>query len=686
VSLEDGRFVIALAGNPNSGKTTLFNQLTGMNQHVGNFPGVTVEKVEAELSGAAEYMPKRAAERITLVDLPGIYSLSPYSQEEIVARDYIIREKPDAILNIVDVMNVERGLYLSIQLMQLETPMVIALNMMDELRANHGSADVAILSQKLGVPVIPIAASKKEGIGELLETLLRTAIEGERPKITDFCTGAVHRAIHALSHLIEDHATAASLPVKFVSTKLLETDSVLLDRLEVTPLERHTLDELVENMEDETGTDRKAAIADMRYAFIGDAVAAGIEKPHTTLHQDRSARIDRLLTNKYLGIPVFFGVMAVIFWLTFSVIGSALSGALGYLFSVAGSAATAVMTEAGVNSLVRSFVSNAVFAGVGSVVSFIPMIIVMFFFMSLLEDSGYMARVAFIMDKLLRKLGLSGRSIIPMILGFGCTVPAIMSTRTLTSERDRRITILLTPFMSCTAKLPIYGAFVAVLFAQWRGLIVLSLYVLGILIAVIAGVVMNRFVFRGNPVPFIMELPTYRMPNLRTVGLLLWNRTKDFLQRAFTVIFVATIIIWFLQSFDARLNPAAQESGSMLAAIGGFIAPFFSPLGFGTGIAATAILSGFIAKETVISSLAVLTGVPTVMALETVLPTIFTPLTAYSFLVFCLLYTPCVAAISVVSREMGHWTAGLVMVIRQTAIAWAVTFAIYQIGLLIFSA
>ncbi|MCL2492611.1 MAG: ferrous iron transport protein B [Clostridiales bacterium] len=686
MSLEDGRFVIALAGNPNSGKTTLFNQLTGMNQHVGNFPGVTVEKVEAELSGAAEYMPKRAAERITLVDLPGIYSLSPYSQEEIVARDYIIREKPDAILNIVDVMNVERGLYLSIQLMQLETPMVIALNMMDELRANHGSADVAILSQKLGVPVIPIAASKKEGIGELLETLLRTAIEGERPKITDFCTGAVHRAIHALSHLIEDHATAASLPVKFVSTKLLETDSVLLDRLEVTPLERHTLDELVENMEDETGTDRKAAIADMRYAFIGDAVAAGIEKPHTTLHQDRSARIDRLLTNKYLGIPVFFGVMAVIFWLTFSVIGSALSGALGYLFSVAGSAATAVMTEAGVNSLVRSFVSNAVFAGVGSVVSFIPMIIVMFFFMSLLEDSGYMARVAFIMDKLLRKLGLSGRSIIPMILGFGCTVPAIMSTRTLTSERDRRITILLTPFMSCTAKLPIYGAFVAVLFAQWRGLIVLSLYVLGILIAVIAGVVMNRFVFRGNPVPFIMELPTYRMPNLRTVGLLLWNRTKDFLQRAFTVIFVATIIIWFLQSFDARLNPAAQESGSMLAAIGGFIAPFFSPLGFGTGIAATAILSGFIAKETVISSLAVLTGVPTVMALETVLPTIFTPLTAYSFLVFCLLYTPCVAAISVVSREMGHWTAGLVMVIRQTAIAWAVTFAIYQIGLLIFSA
>ncbi|MDR3304672.1 MAG: ferrous iron transport protein B [Clostridiales Family XIII bacterium] len=682
MAFPESKLTIALAGNPNSGKTTLFNQLTGANQHVGNFPGVTVEKKEAALRDNGEFFPRKSAGRIVLVDLPGIYSLSPYSQEEIVARDYLVRERPSAIINVVDVMNIERGLYLSIQLMQLNIPIIIALNMMDELRENHGSADIPRLSAKLGVSVVPISASHKEGIGELLETAVRAAFLQQRPLVQDFCTGAVHRAIHAVAHLIEDHARDIGVMPRFAATKIIEKDDLLLEALDLTAHEKHTIAETIIDMKDETGKDRKAAIADMRYEFIGDAVAESIEKPHMTLHQDRSARIDRLLTSKYLGIPIFFGIMGVIFWLTFSVIGATLSDGLAWVFAAAGEGVGGALSAAGVNPVIQSFVNDAVFAGIGSVISFIPMIIVMFFFMSILEDSGYMARVAFIMDKLLRKLGLSGRSIIPMILGFGCSVPAIMSARTLSSERDRRVTIMLTPFMSCTAKLPIYGVFAAALFASHRGLIILSLYVMGVVVAVVVGVVLNRFIYKGKPVPFIMELPTYRLPNLKTVGILLWHRTKDFLQRAFTVIFVATIVIWFLQSFDVRLNPVDYAGGSMLSLIGDFIAPVFTPLGFGTGICATAIIAGFIAKETVVSSFAVLTGVPSALALQTALPEYFTPLSAYSFLVFCLLYTPCVAAISVVGKELGSAFASFSLILRQTIIAWVAAFIVYRIGLL----
>jgi ferrous iron transport protein B len=675
--------IIALAGNQNSGKTTLFNQLTGANQHVGNFPGVTVEKKEAPIKGAEDLLPKKTADKVTLVDLPGIYSLSPYTQEEIVTRDFILRDKPDAIINIVDVMNIERGLYLSLQLMQLGTPMVIALNMMDELNQNHGSANINLLSEKLGVPVVPISASKKEGIGELLEVTIKTAFEGRTPQVVDFCSGAVHRAIHAVAHLIEDHAEAMGIPVRFAATKLIERDDLLLERLELTDHEKHTIAETVYDMEQEAGTDRKAAIADMRYTFIGDVVAQTVEKPHLTLHQDRSVRIDHILTHKYFGIPIFIGVMALIFWLTFSVIGAFLSDLVGEGITYIGEAAAHGLELAGVNPVVQSFVSDALFAGVGSVITFIPMIIVMFFFMSILEDSGYMARVAFIMDKLLRKLGLSGRSIVPMILGFGCSVPAIMAARTLPSERDRKITIMLTPFMSCTAKLPIYGMFAAAFFVHNRGLIVLSLYLLGVIVAILVGLVLSKIFMRGKPIPFIMELPTYRLPHVKTVGRLLWMRTKDFLQRAFTVIFFATCIIWFLEAFDIRFNPVAEGKGSMLAWFGDLIAPVFAPLGFGLGICATALIVGFIAKEAVISSLAVLTGASSVTALHTLLPLYFTPLSAYAFLVFCLIYTPCVAAISVVKRELGSGLATFGLIVRQTVIAWIAAFIVYNVGSLI---
>ena len=674
------RLVIALAGNPNSGKTTLFNQLTGAKQHVGNFPGVTVEKKEADVRDGGEYLPKRAAERITIVDLPGVYSLSPYSTEEIVTRNYIIREKPDAIINIVDVMNIERGLYLSLQLMQLDTPMVIALNMMDELRENHGSVNISLLSEKLGVPVVPVSASHKEGVGELLETVIRSAADNRKPLVQDFCAGAVHRALHGIAHLIEDHARGAGMTPRFAATKLIERDPPLMLALGLTNHEEHTVEEAIIGMEKEVGTDRKAAIADMSYEFIGAAVAAAVEKPHITLHQDRSARIDSLLTSKYFGIPIFAGVMALIFWLTFGVIGSVLSDALGWFFHVTGAAARESLADAGVNPVIQSFVGDAVFAGIGTVISFIPMIIVMFFFMSLLEDTGYMARVAFIMDKALRKLGLSGRSIIPMILGFGCTVPAIMSARTLSSERDRKITIMLTPFMSCTAKLPIYGALAAVFFEEHIGIIILSLYALGVAIGIVAGLIMSKIAYRGKPVPFIMELPTYRFPNFRTVAVLLWHRTKDFLQRAFTIIFIATVVIWFLQTFDGRLNIAASQGDSMLSAIGGAVAPFFAPLGFGTWIFATAVIAGFVAKETILSSLAVLTGAASVLSLESVLPGLLTPLEAYSFLVFCLLYTPCVAAVVVAGRELHSKLAPVTMFVRQTAVAWVVSFLVYSIG------
>ena len=680
--MKDGRITIALAGNPNCGKTTLFNQLTGAKQHVGNFPGVTVEKKEADVKGIGEFIPKHVAEHITLVDLPGIYSLSPYSAEEVVSRDYVIKGEPDALINIVDVMNIERGLYLSLQLMQLNTPMVIALNMMDELRENHGSVEINVMSGLLGVPIVPVAASRKEGIGELLEAAIHIALENKKPLIQDFCTGAVHRAVHAVAHLIEDHALQVGIPPRFVATKVIENDPPLLEMLGLDEHEEHIIEETIIDMERESGTDRKAAIADTRYEFIGGVVETSVEKPHTTLHQDRSARIDKLLTSKYFGIPIFACIMAVIFWLTFGVIGPALSNALGLAFEISGASAGEALLAVGVNPVIQSFVSDAVFAGIGTVITFIPMIIVMFFFMSLLEDTGYMSRVAFIMDQALRKLGLSGRSIIPMILGFGCTVPAIMSARTLSSERDRKLTIMLTPFMSCTAKLPVYGAIAAAFFTANIGLVVLSLYALGILIAIFVGLVMNRFVFRGRPVPFIMELPTYRLPNLKTVAILLWQRAKDFLHRAFTVILIATVIIWFLQSFDPRMNLTANQSESMLAMIGNVIAPVFSPLGFGSWIFATAIIAGFIAKETVVSCLAVLTGAASVLSLGTSLSGLLTPLEAYSFLVFCLLYTPCVAAISVAGKELNSNFASIGMILRQTIIAWVVSFIIYQIGML----
>ena len=665
--------VFALAGNQNSGKTTLFNQLTGSNQHVGNFPGVTVERKEGEIRGH---------KGITVVDLPGIYSLSPYSNEEIVTRDFITKQRPDGIINIVDASNIERNLYLSLQLISLNIPMVIALNMMDEVRANGGTIRIEQMQAELGVPVIPVSASRNEGVDELIEIAIRTFEDKQKPSRVDFCSGPVHRTIHAITHLVEDHAERAGVSAHFAATKIAEGDQPIIEDLKLSDNEIETIEHSVKEMETELDTDRKAAIADMRYSFIDKLVADTVVKPEVSRQHQRSINIDSILTNKYLAIPIFLGIMALVFWLTFGVIGSFLSRLLGSGISLLGDTVQSVLTSAGVNPVVISLVVNGVFAGVGSVLSFVPTIVVLFFFLSLLEDSGYMARVAFVMDKLLRKIGLSGRSFVPMLIGFGCTVPAVMSARTLSSERDRKMTILLVPFMSCSAKLPIYGIFSMAFFPEHAALVMISLYVLGMAAAIITGLILKVTAFRGKPVPFIMELPNYRFPSLKTVVLLLWGKTKDFLTRAFTVIFVASLIIWFLQTFDIRMNVVADSAGSMLAAIGRLIAPVFAPIGFADWRASTALLTGFAAKEAVISTLAVLTGAGT-SVLPAALTMIFTPLSAYSFLVFTLLYTPCVAAVSAISREMHSRWIAVGLVVYQTAIAWFLAFVVYQVGSLI---
>lgn len=664
--------IIALAGNQNSGKTTLFNQLTGSNQHVGNFPGVTVD---------SKFGTIRKTEH-KVVDLPGIYSLSPYTNEEIVTRDFLIKEHPDAILNIVDATNIERNLYLTMQLIQLNIPMVIALNMMDEVRANGGTIKINILKEELGVPVVPISASKNEGVNELIETIIKTVQRQRKPKRQDFCSGPVHRTLHAVAHLVEDHAEQIEIPAPFVASKLVERDQPLLDMLQLSGNEVDMIEHSVTEMETEMETDRKAAIADMRYTFIEKLAEDAVIHPKENRQHARSVKIDRLLTHKYLAIPVFLGIMFLIFALTFGVIGSFLSDLLALGIDSLSDFVSDALLKYGINPVVHSLIIDGMFTGVGSVLSFIPIIIVLFFFLSILEDSGYMARVAFVMDKLLRKIGLSGRSFVPMLIGFGCTVPAVMATRTLSSERDRKMTILLTSFMSCSAKLPIYGMFTMAFFPSHRALVMISLYLVGIVAGVLSGLIFRKTLFRGKPVPFVMELPNYRLPSAKSVLLLLWDKAKDFITRAFTVIFLATIIIWFFQTFDARFNVVTNSSNSLLAHIGHILTPIFKPLGIGDWRITTALITGFTAKEAVVSTCAVLMGT-SAEGLAPILATVFTPFTAFVFLVFTLLYTPCAAAISTVKREMQSGLAALGVVIFQTGIAWIVAFIIYQIGRLL---
>lgn len=664
--------IFALAGNQNCGKTTLFNQLTGSNQHVGNFPGVTVERKDGVIRGHKDAM---------VVDLPGIYSLSPYTNEEIVTRDFLLNDHPDGVINIIDATNIERNLYLSLQLIELNLPMVIALNMMDEVRANGGTIDIVKLQDEIGVPVVPISASKNEGVEELIQTSIATASAKQRPKRMDFCTGAVHRAIHAIAHLVEDHAERINVPARFAATKLVEGDAPMMEALQLSDNEKDMLEHSVTEMEHDLGTDREAALADMRYTFIERLCADAVVKNGESKGYLRSVKIDSILTHKFLAIPIFLLIMMLVFWLTFGVIGSVLNSLLSLGIDALTDLVSRGLLAYGINPVVHSLVIDGVFAGVGSVLSFLPTIVVLFFFLSILEDSGYMARVAFVMDKLLRKIGLSGRSFVPMLIGFGCSVPAIMATRTLSSERDRKMTILLTPFMSCSAKLPIYAVFTMTFFPHYSALVMILLYVTGILVGILCGLLLKNSLFKGKPVPFVMELPNYRFPSAKSVALLMWDKAKDFLTRAFTVIFLATIVIWFLQSFDTRLNVVEDSSASMLAMIGQFIAPIFAPLGFADWRVSTALITGFTAKEAVVSTLAVLTGTSTT-ALPAALSGIFTPLTAFSFLIFTLLYTPCVAAVTAVKREMGSVKNAFFMVISQTGLAWVVAFLVYRVGLL----
>lgn len=660
----------ALAGNQNCGKTTLFNALTGSNQHVGNFPGVTVDQKSGEIRGHRGD---------TVVDLPGIYSIRPYTQEEIVTRDFIIDGKPDGIINIVDATNIERNLYLTLQLLELRIPTVIALNMMDEVRANGGSVDIAKISAMLGVPVVPISAAKGEGVSELADRIVETAKARRLPAVYDFCDeGPVHRCIHATAHVIEDHAKAAGISPRFCATKLIEGDHDMERRLELDENELEMIEHSVVEMENESGLDRNAALADMRYTFIEKVVAASVVKCHESREHRRSVAIDKVLTGKITAIPVFIGIMFLVFWLTFDVIGQNLSD----LLSLGIDALTGLVGQAlrsyGINDVVYSLVIDGVFAGVGSVLGFLPIIVTLFFFLSILEDTGYMARIAFVMDKPLRRLGLSGRSFVPMLIGFGCSVPAIMATRTLSSDRDRKMTILLTPYMSCSAKIPIYAVFCAAFFKEHRALAMVALYGGGILLSVVVALILKRTVFRGQPVPFVMELPNYRFPSPRSVLMLLWEKAKDFLSRAFTVIFAATVIIWFLRTFDTRLNVAVDSADSLLALIGRAITPAFRPLGFGDWRVVTSLISGFSAKEAVVSTLAVLLGT-NVADLSTVLSNFFTPISAVSFLAFTLLYTPCIAAVATIRRELGSAIATLGVVIMQCGVAWAVSFAIYSL-------
>ncbi len=665
--------IIALVGNQNCGKTTLFNQLTGSNQHVGNFPGVTVESKDGVI---------RSHKDTTVVDLPGIYSLSPYTSEEIITRDFITKQRPDGIINIVDATNIERNLYLSIQLIEMGVPMVIALNMMDEVRINGGTIRVKAMSEELGVPVVPISASKNEGIDELIDVAIKTAGHKQRPKRQDFCTGPTHRTVHAVAHLIEDHAERAGISPRFAATKIVEGDAPMIEALQLSDKELNSIENSIREMEDALSTDRKAAIADMRYTFIEALCEKTVVKPKENKQHARSVRIDNILTHKFLAIPMFLAIMGVVFWLTFGVIGSFLSDLLAGGLDALTEGVRSVLTSGGFNPVMISLVADGILSGVGSVLSFIPTIVVLFFFLSMLEDSGYMARVAFVMDKLLRKIGLSGRSFVPMLIGFGCSVPAIMATRTLPSERDRKMTIVLTPFMSCSAKLPIYGMFTMAFFPDHRALVMIGLYVLGMLLGVLSGLILKKTAYRGNPVPFIMELPNYRLPSGKTVLRLLWDKAKDFLTRAFTVIFIATLVIWFFQTFDWRFNVVADSADSMLAGIGHLVSPVFAPLGFGDWRASTSLITGFMAKEAVISTFAVLTGA-SAAELPMALGQLFTPLAALSFLVFTLVYSPCVAAIATVKREMRSGWAAMGVALYQTAVAWIVAVIVYQVGSLI---
>lgn len=654
---EGTKLTYALVGNQNCGKTTLFNQLTGSNQHVGNFPGVTVDRKDGAIKGYPN---------TNITDLPGIYSMSPYSSEEIVSRNFVLNEHPKAIINIVDATNIERNLYLTMQLLEMDIPMVVALNMMDEVTGNHGSIDVNAIEGMLGVPVIPISAAKNEGVDELVKHAIHIAKYQERPLRQDFCDkqehgGAVHRCIHAVEHLIEDHAENADIPVSFAATKAIEGDHLIIEKLKLDENETETLSHIVKQMETERGLDRSAAIADMRFDFIERLCEQTVVKPKESKERIRSEKIDRLLTGKYTGIPCFIAIMALVFYLTFNVIGAALQSILELGIDKLAALTDAAMTAANVNSALRSLVIDGIFTGVGSVLSFLPIIVTLFFFLSLMEDSGYIARVAFMMDKLLRKIGLSGRSIVPMLIGFGCTVPAVMATRTLTSERDRKMTILLTPFMSCTAKLPIYAFFVSVFFPKQGGFIMTGLYLLGILVGILVAFLYKGTLFKGEPVPFVMELPNYRLPSPKNVGQLLWEKAKDFLQKAFSVILIATIVVWLLQSFDLHFNMVEDSSDSILAIISGFLVPIFRPLGLGDWRICTSLISGFMAKESVVSTLEVLFGAG--------IGSVLSPVAAAALLAFSLLYTPCVAAIAAIKRELGiKWAVGVV--IWQCAVAW----------------
>ncbi len=665
-------YLIALAGNQNSGKTTLFNCLTGSNQHVGNFPGVTVEKKEGRI---------RAHKDAVVVDLPGIYSLSPYTSEEVVTRDFVLKEHPDVILNIVDATNIERNLYLSLQLMELGIPMVMALNMMDEVRASGNVIHVDVLSEHLGIPVIPISAGKNEGIADLIDQLMKTAQGGKMPAKMDFCSGEVHKAIHSIAHIIEDQAKEAGYPTRFAATKLVEGDEPMEKALRLTDNQCHIIEHVVQEMEANLQTDREAALADMRYTYIEAVCQDCVVKHQETKEQIRSEQIDRVLTHKYAGIPIFLLVMLLIFWLTFSVLGAPLQKLLESGISWFSGWLSSSLSQAHVSEWLQSLLINGVCAGVGSVLSFLPIIVLLFFFLSLLEDSGYMARVAFVMDKLLRKIGLSGRSFVPMLIGFGCSVPAIMATRTLSSERDRKMTIILTPFMSCSAKLPIYGMITAAFFPRHGALVMIGLYVLGILVAIGSGLLLKSTAFKGNPVPFVMELPAYRLPTVKSVLLHMWEKAKDFIHRAFTIIFIASIAIWFLQSMDWSLNMVTDSADSILASIGSLIAPIFTPLGFSDWRASTALITGLTAKETVVSTLTVLTGAANDLQLSTALGAIFpTPASALAFLTFTILYMPCVAAFAATKREMGSWKEALLTALYQTAAAYGVAVLVFFVA------
>ena len=661
---------IALAGNQNCGKTTLFNRLTGSNQHVGNFPGVTVDRKDGKILGHDETL---------VTDLPGIYSLSPYTSEEIVTREFILKEDPKAIINIVDATNLERNLYLTMQLMELDRPMVLALNMMDEVWANGGSVRVNEMEALLGLPVVPISAAKGEGIQELIDHTLHIAQFQEKPTVQDFCDvndhgGAVHRCLHSIMHIIEDHAKRAGIPVRFAASKIAEGDLLIIDQLELDVNEKRTLAHIVKQMEAERGLDRAAAMADMRFAFIDRICRQTVVRPHESKEHLRSQKIDKILTGRFTAIPAFIAIMALVFWLTFNVIGVWFQDGLDFLIGAATDWTDQALTQAQVNASLHSLIIDGVFNGIGSVLSFLPTIVTLFFFLSFLEDSGYMARVAFVMDTLLRKIGLSGRSIVPMLIGFGCTVPGVMASRTLPSERDRKMTILLTPYMSCSAKLPIYAFFTAAFFPGNGALVMIGLYLMGILVAILMGLLMRGTFFKGEAVPFVMELPNYRMPGAKNVLQLLWEKAKDFLQRAFTVIFVATIVIWFMQSFDFQFNPVEDSRLSMLAVVAGWISPVFAPLGFDDWKITTALIGGFMAKESVVSTISVLFG-----STET-LVAVMAPLTALTLLVFCLLYTPCVASIATIKRELGGLWAVAVVII-QCVVAWIVALIVRLIGL-----